>query len=81
MAKSTNQEHRDLYKHSGGVLSRLRVRAGLSRAELAMHLDVTVQMIHLYENGKHPLSMGRLEELVKLFEVPVSAFFRRASPN
>jgi transcriptional regulator with XRE-family HTH domain len=60
------------------VGQRLRVRRsllGLSQEKLADAIGITFQQIQKYERGMNRISAGRLYQLSKTLEVPVSYFF------
>ena len=62
------------------VGQRLRVRRallGLSQEKLAESIGLTFQQIQKYERGTNRISAGRLFELSKILDVPVSYFFEQ----
>ena len=62
------------------VGQRLRVRRsllGLSQEKLAESLDITFQQVQKYERGTNRISAGRLFDLSKILDVPVSYFFEQ----
>lgn len=62
------------------VGQRLRVRRsllGLSQEKLAESIGLTFQQIQKYERGTNRVSAGRLFELSKILDVPVSYFFEQ----
>lgn len=62
------------------VGKRLRVRRsllGLSQEKLAESIGLTFQQIQKYERGTNRVSAGRLFELSKILDVPVSYFFEQ----
>ena len=62
------------------VGQRLRVRRallGLSQEKLAESIGLTFQQIQKYERGTNRVSAGRLFELSKVLDVPVSYFFEQ----
>jgi transcriptional regulator with XRE-family HTH domain len=57
---------------------RLRIRRtelGISQTVVAERLGVTFQQIQKYENGANRLSVGRLQQLTELLQVPLTYFF------
>lgn len=61
--------------HVGQRLRLRRVLLGLSQEKLAESVGLTFQQIQKYERGTNRVSAGRLFELSKLLDVPVSYFF------
>lgn len=57
---------------------RIRIRRherGLTQLALGEALDLTFQQIQKYENGKNRVGAGRLQQIAKILDVPVSFFF------
>ena len=52
----------------------LRKARGLSQAALGAAVGVTFQQVQKYERGTNRVGAGRLQEIARLLEVPVSAF-------
>lgn len=64
------------------VGQRLRVRRsllGYSQEKLASLIGLTFQQVQKYERGTNRVSAGRLYELSKILDVPVSYFFDQIS--
>lgn len=59
----------------GSALKGLRISKGLSRAELAARLGVSVGEVRDYELGRTRIGAARLIELAHLLEVRISAFW------
>ncbi len=62
------------------VGQRLRVRRallGLSQEKLAEAVGLTFQQIQKYERGTNRVSAGRLFDMSKILDVPVSYFFEQ----
>jgi len=62
------------------VGQRLRVRRallGLSQEKLAASIGLTFQQIQKYERGTNRVSAGRLFDMSKILDVPVSYFFEQ----
>ena len=60
------------------VASRVRERRttlGISQPKLAATLGIAYQQLCKYEQGKNRISVGRLYELGKLLDVPITFFF------
>ncbi|HKK30714.1 MAG TPA: helix-turn-helix domain-containing protein [Alphaproteobacteria bacterium] len=57
---------------------------GLSQEKLAAALDLTFQQVQKYERGANRIGAGRLYELARALDVPVTYFFEDlddSSPN
>ena len=52
-----------------------RLARRLSQAELGDKLGVTFQQIQKYEKGTNRVGSGRLFQISKIFDVPVTSFF------
>ncbi|MEZ5813386.1 MAG: helix-turn-helix transcriptional regulator [Alphaproteobacteria bacterium] len=62
------------------VGQRLRVRRallGFSQEKLAEAIGLTFQQVQKYERGTNRISAGRLFEISKILDVPVSYFFEQ----
>jgi transcriptional regulator with XRE-family HTH domain len=59
----------------GARIQMLRKSKGLSQTALGSAVGVTFQQVQKYENGQNRVGAGRLSEIARLLEVPVSAFF------
>ena len=59
----------------GTRIAALRKVKGLSQTALGNVLGVTFQQIQKYEKGQNRIGAGRLQEVAKFFEVPVSSLF------
>ncbi len=59
----------------GERIHALRKSKGISQTALGNALGVTFQQVQKYEKGTNRVGAGRLQEIARLFEVPVSAFF------
>jgi transcriptional regulator with XRE-family HTH domain len=71
MAKRSTQ-------HDHEIGRRIRVRRlelGMSQSSLADALDLTFQQIQKYESGANRVSSGRLQQISKILDVPVTFFF------
>ncbi|ACL57143.1 helix-turn-helix domain-containing protein [Methylobacterium nodulans] len=60
-------------------ITALRKAKGLSQTALGNAVGVTFQQVQKYEKGQNRVGAGRLREIARLLEVPVSAFFEE--PN
>jgi transcriptional regulator with XRE-family HTH domain len=52
-----------------------RVERGWSQDRLAEALGLTFQQVQKYENGKNRISAGRLQEIARVLNVPVTCFY------
>jgi len=55
-----------------------RLAKGLSQTQLGEQLGVTFQQVQKYENGTNRIGSGRLMQISKALEVPITAFFEGA---
>jgi len=55
----------------GRLVRALRMSHGLSQTELANRIGVSFQQVQKYETGTNRISMGRLANVAKLFDVSV----------
>lgn len=60
----------------GQRLRNLRLINKLSQTQLGEAINVSFQQIQKYERGTNRVGPRHLTKLTKLFEVPVSAFYR-----
>lgn len=65
----------ELDRQVGARIRQLRVERGLSQGELATKIGVTYQQMHKYERGLNRISVGRLGDLVEVFEISITDFF------
>ncbi|MAI60939.1 MAG: hypothetical protein CBB87_00435 [Micavibrio sp. TMED27] len=61
--------------HIARRLKTKRKLLGLSQDKLAEKLDLTFQQIQKYENAKNRIAAGRLYEISKILNVPISYFY------
>ncbi len=61
--------------HVGNRVRQRRTLLGLSQEKLAGALDLTFQQVQKYERGANRIGAGRLFELARVLEVPVTYFF------
>lgn len=69
--RSVGQYERDL----GHRIRLRRVEQKMSQDELGKKLGVSFQQVQKYEKGVNRIGAGRLEEIARALEVPVSFFF------
>ena len=65
----------DVDRLVGLRITALRKARGLSQTALGTAVGVTFQQVQKYEKGQNRVCAGRLREIARLLEVPVSAFF------
>ncbi len=65
----------DVDRLVGLRITALRKARGLSQTALGTAVGVTFQQVQKYEKGQNRVGAGRLREISRLLEVPVSAFF------
>jgi transcriptional regulator with XRE-family HTH domain len=61
-----------------------RLIAGMSQSDLARQLGVSFQQVQKYEKGANRVGAGRLPQLARIFDIPISALFSNdadASPG
>ena len=63
----------------GMNLKQFRQLSGLSQQLVAEPLGVSSQQVQKYEAGKNRISAGRLYLLAQLLDVPLAAFYQKAS--
>jgi transcriptional regulator with XRE-family HTH domain len=65
----------DVDRLVGLRITALRKARGLSQTALGTAVGVTFQQVQKYEKGQNRVGAGRLRDIARLLEVPVSAFF------
>lgn len=71
----------DVDRLVGLRITALRKARGLSQTALGTAVGVTFQQVQKYEKGQNRVGAGRLREIARLLEVPVSAFFEEDEGN
>jgi len=59
----------------GKLITNLRLAKGLSRRQLAEQIGVSHQQLCKYEYGFNRISAGRLYQIAKVLETPISYFY------
>ena len=77
MHKKTKGTPSEVDVHVGQRLRVRRALLGLSQEKLADALGLTFQQIQKYERGTNRVSAGRLYDLSKILDVPISYFFEQ----
>jgi transcriptional regulator with XRE-family HTH domain len=71
----------DVDRLVGIRITALRKARGMSQTALGNAVGVTFQQVQKYEKGQNRVGAGRLREIARLLEVPVSAFFEEGEPR
>ena len=61
--------------HVGARIRERRIMLGLTQQQLAEMIGVTYQQAHKYERGVNRVSAGRLYEIARVLNAPVSYFY------
>ena len=75
--------------HVGARIRDRRFMIGLSQQQLGEMLGVSYQQVHKYEGGINRVTAGRLYEIARIFDVPITYFYeglgqeapRRVTPH
>lgn len=67
--------------HIGQRIRKRRILLGLTQAQLGAFLEVSYQQVQKYETGHDRVSVGRLYEIAKHLQCPVSWFFEELNPE
>jgi len=67
--------------HVGSRVRQRRTLLGMSQEKLAEALGLTFQQVQKYERGANRLGAGRLYELSRALDVPVSYFFEEVADS
>ena len=62
-------------RHVGARIRERRIMLGLSQQQMADMIVVTYQQVHKYERGINRISAGRLYEITRVLNVPITYFF------
>lgn len=65
----------DIDRHVGIRIRERRVMLGLSQQQMADMIGVTYQQAHKYERGINRISAGRLFEISRVLNVPITYFY------
>ena len=79
MAKFTKEFAMKLAEIVGKNIALRRMALGMSQKELAYKLNITQDALNRMEKGKIAPKMGRLEDIAKCLQCPVTFLFRSAS--
>lgn len=76
MVKDKNPSRSTTIDQQVGQRLRLQRQAmGWTQTDLGARLGVTFQQVQKYENGANRISAGRLFQMAKILNVPITAFF------
>jgi transcriptional regulator with XRE-family HTH domain len=81
MAAMRTVSKRDLYSIDSYLGSRVRMRRvnlSITQEQLADALGISFQQVQKYENGTNRFSVGRLQQISDILQVPVPFFFEGA---
>src|ERR1700743_3370010 len=62
-------------RHVGARIRERRIMRGLSQQQMADMIGVTYQQAHKYERGINRISAGRLYEITRVLNVPITYFY------
>src|SRR6202162_5278506 len=62
-------------KHVGSRVRMRRMMLSMSQTELGNHIGLTFQQVQKYEKGTNRIGAGRLHEISRILQVPISFFF------
>ena len=65
----------DVDRYVGTRIRERRVMLGLSQQQMADMIGVTYQQAHKYERGINRISAGRLYEISRVLNVPITYFY------
>lgn len=64
--------------HVGSRVRMKRMMLGMSQEKLGEQLGITFQQIQKYEKGANRIGASRLQQIARIFNVPVGYFFENA---
>jgi transcriptional regulator with XRE-family HTH domain len=62
-------------KHVGSRVRMRRMMLDMSQTELGNDIGLTFQQVQKYEKGTNRIGAGRLQDIARILQVPVSFFF------
>src|SRR5262245_48597759 len=65
----------------GNRMRMRRLMLKLSQTDLADGLGLSFQQVQKYEKGINRIGAGRLQQIARILQVPVTFFFETASPH
>jgi transcriptional regulator with XRE-family HTH domain len=73
--KTKNRQPNSADTAIGASIRAHRLIVGMSQSDLARKLGVSFQQIQKYEKGMNRVGAGRLPQIAKIFNIPISALF------
>jgi transcriptional regulator with XRE-family HTH domain len=68
-------------RHVGRQIAAVRVQSGVSQAQLARSIGLSIQQLQKYETARNRVSASMLYEIARSLDVPVSRFFEGLTFN
>ena len=68
-------------KHVGSRVRMRRIMLEMSQTELGHDIGLTFQQVQKYEKGTNRIGAGRLHEISRVLQVPISFFFEGSPPE
>ncbi len=65
----------------GRVIMMLRTRMGMSQQDLGQQIGVTFQQVQKYECGENRLTVARLNDICRVFDVSPALFYNEANQS
>jgi transcriptional regulator with XRE-family HTH domain len=75
MAKPRRGRSTGIDDHVGARIRERRIMLGLTQQQLAEMIGVTYQQAHKYERGINRVSAGRLYEIARVLNAPITYFY------
>ncbi len=80
-ARRNAERARQADRHVANRIRERRITMGMSQHQLADLIGVTYQQAHKYESGANRISVGRLYDIAKVFNVRIAWFFEGFEPS
>lgn len=74
--RSSKREYRKISK----AVRRAREKSGLSRAELAKRMNVSITSVANYEKGLRNVNLVRLKQIADITNTPLDYFIKQSEP-
>lgn len=71
----TDRSANKVDEHVAARILKRRITLGLSQQQLAEMIGVTYQQAHKYERGLNRISAGRLYEIARVLNAPITYFY------
>lgn len=65
----------------GNIITMLRSRMGMTQKDLGDKMGISFQQIQKYESGDSSITIARLTQICKIFEISPLAFFNETGKN